>query len=459
MIVLKKIKKPEYEEDIKPVLISDETIKDRFDKVIKKMMDGLFDILVIYADLEHGGNFEYLTGFLPRFEEALLVIHKDKTAYMILGNENLNKCSKSRIKCLPIHMPHFSLPNQPMDNKESVFEILSKAKLDRANKIGLVGWKNILSAKEDSKELFDIPHFIVENIKKVNSKAKILNATDLFIGEDGVRTVNNANEVAHYEFGAALAGNCMLKAMDNIAPEKSEMEIASFLDAYGQDHNVVSIMATGERFEKANMYPTDKKIKAGDAISITTGFKGGLQSRAGYAVKCADQLDDKVKDYLDVLAIPYFKAVKTWLENIRIGMKGGELYDLIESVLPKKIYNWSLNPGHLCADEEWLSSPIYKGSKETIKSGMLLQIDIIPSKKGYAGISCESGIFMADETLRNEIRTQYPQMQKRIEKRREYIVKTLGINLSKEVMPTSGMVAYCRPFLLNYDEALISEAD
>ena len=35
------------------------------------MQEENFDILVIYADLEHGSNFEYLCGFLPRFEEAL----------------------------------------------------------------------------------------------------------------------------------------------------------------------------------------------------------------------------------------------------------------------------------------------------------------------------------------------------------------------------------------------------
>ena len=47
--------------------------------------------MLIYGDLEHGSNFEYLTGFLPRFEEALLAVHQNGTAYLLLCNENLNK--------------------------------------------------------------------------------------------------------------------------------------------------------------------------------------------------------------------------------------------------------------------------------------------------------------------------------------------------------------------------------
>ena len=85
-------------------------------------------------------------------------------------------------------------------------------------------------------------------------------------------------------------------------------------------------------------------------------------------------------------------------------MSGGELYDLIEQVLPKEKYRWSLCPGHLTADEEWMSSPVYEASEEILESGMMLQTDIIPSVPGYAGTSAESTIALADESLRMERR-------------------------------------------------------
>ncbi len=454
MIQLKEIKTPKLEQDLVPVTVSDETMQERKEKLLAKMRKEGYETIVVYADLEHGSNFEYLCGFLPRFEEALLVLHSSGQAYMVLGNENLNKAVKSRIEVTAVHMPHFSLPNQPMKTEKSVAGILAQCGLSKAKKIGLVGWKNFTSKFDDNAALYDIPYFIVEAIKNICKQAKISNAAYLFIGENGLRTTNNANEFAHYEFGAALAGNCILEAMEELDVGKTEMQVAEKLAAFGQRHNVVTIMATGERFEKANMYPSNKVIKRGDRISITTGFKGGLQSRSGYAVSCAEELPEGEKDYLEKVAIPYFSAVKIWLEMIHIGMAGKELYDRIEGALPKAQYGWSLNPGHLCADEEWLASPVYPGSVEVLKSGMLFQIDIIPSVPGYGGISCESGVLLADEGLREEIKKEYPEIWNRIQKRRVYIQEELGIHISDEILPTSNATAYCRPFLLNREAAL-----
>ena len=445
MIKLKEVEAPKPEEGLIPVMLSDVTMQK----------DG-FDAVVVYADLEHGSNFEYLCGFLPRFEEALLILHANGKAFMVLGNENLNKAGKARIEAVPIHMPHFSLPNQPMQTEKSVAQILASCELEDAEKIGLIGWKNFTSHVEHNHLLFDLPYFLVEALKTVCGKAQFTNAAYLLIGENGVRTTNNANEFAHYEYGAALAGNCILKTMDRLKVGKTEMEMAETLAADGQRHSVVTIMATGARFEKANLYPGNKQIQCGDKISITTGFKGGLQSRAGYAVECAEQLPEKEQDYLKAVAIPYFQAVKTWLETIKIGINGNDLYEAVETVLPKEEYGWTLNPGHLCADEEWMSSPIYPQSEETLQSGMLFQIDIIPSVNGYGGVSCESGILLADEQLRKAIAKEYPAVWERIVKRRAYMQEVLGIRIQEDVLPTSMATAYLRPYLLKKEMALAS---
>ena len=456
MIKLKEIEAPKPEEGLIPVMLSDETMQNRKARLLENMQKDGFDAVVVYADLEHGSNFEYLCGFLPRFEEALLILHANGKAFMVLGNENLNKAGKARIEAVPIHMPHFSLPNQPMQTEKSVAQILASCELEDAEKIGLIGWKNFTSHVEDNHLLFDLPYFLVEALKTVCGKAQFANAAYLLIGENGVRTTNNANEFAHYEYGAALAGNCILKTMDRLKVGKTEMEMAETLAADGQRHSVVTIMATGARFEKANLYPGNKQIQCGDKISITTGFKGGLQSRAGYAVECAEQLPEKEQDYLKAVAIPYFQAVKTWLETIKIGINGNDLYEAVEAVLPKEDYGWTLNPGHLCADEEWMSSPIYPQSEETLQSGMLFQIDIIPSVNGYGGVSCESGILLADEQLRKAIAKEYPAVWERIVKRRAYMQEVPGIRIQEDVLPTSMATAYLRPYLLKKEMALAS---
>lgn len=267
--------------------------------------------------------------------------------------------------------------------------------------------------------------------------------------------VNNANELAHYEYGASLASDAMLSTMDRIEVGVKEISLGNELTRDGQYQNVVCIASSGPRYIKGNMFPTNRCVQLGDAISLTVGYKGGLSSRSGYAIVNESQLPKDVSNYLQRLVIPYYNAYVTWLETIKIGMKGNEMFQRIETVLPRNEYHWSLCPGHLVADEEWMSSPIYEGSKEEIKSGMMFQIDIIPSLSGYAGVCCESTIALANADLREAIKQDYPELYSRIEKRRDYLINTLGIKLPLEVLPLCSSVAYLRPYLLSKEKALI----
>lgn len=455
-ITLAAIKEPEIYLNVPSVVLNDPTIEERRRKVLQGMAQQNLDSLVVYADKEHGGNFEYLTGFIPRFEEGLLVLHNSGEAVLVLGNENLKLAQHSRIPASVVHAPWFSLPNQPMDTTLSLSEVLQQAGLRGQKRVGIAGWKLFTGINGNNKSLFDIPTFIFLALQSALTPAcELINATDLFISpRQGARTTNNANEIAHYEYGANLASSAALSALNAIELGKTEKAIAALLAADGQANNVVTIAATGDRFENANLYPSDKQIQKGDKFSLTVSYKGGLTSRAAYVVSQADELHEEVSDYLDVVAIPYYRAVVAWLENMRVGVKGHEVYDLIERVLPKTEYHWHLNPGHLVADEEWLCSPIYPASDIPLSSGMLLQIDIIPSRKGYAGASIEDTVALADEPLRQKLATLYPELWQRISARRNYIRDVLNIHLHEDVLPLSNTVGYLRPYLLNKELAL-----
>ncbi|MFP2505828.1 M24 family metallopeptidase [Buttiauxella gaviniae] len=458
-ITLAAIEQPAIYLNTPSVVLNNQTIEERLRKVLQGMAQQNLDSLVVYADKEHGGNFEYLTGFIPRFEEGLLVLHKSGEAVLVLGNENLKLAQHSRIPASVVHAPWFSLPNQPMETTLSLSEVLQQAGLRGQKRVGIAGWKLFTGINDNNKSLFDIPTFIFLALQSALTPAcELLNATDLFISpRQGARTTNNANEIAHYEYGANLASSAALSALNAIELGKTEKSIAALLAADGQANNVVTIAATGDRFENANLYPSDKQIQKGDKFSLTVSYKGGLTSRAAYVVSQADELHDEVSDYLDVVAIPYYQAVVSWLEYMRVGVKGHEVYELIEQVLPKTEHHWHLNPGHLVADEEWLCSPIYPASDIPLSSGMLLQIDIIPSRKGYAGASIEDTIALADETLRLQIATLYPELWQRISARRKYIRDVLNIHLHEDVLPLSNTVGYLRPYLLNKDLALICQ--
>ena len=223
-----------------------------------------------------------------------------------------------------------------------------------------------------------------------------------------VRCINNVNELEHYEFGASLASDRMLEAMQRLNEGVSEMSIGDVLNAYGQRNSVVTIAAAGKRFIKANLYPTQNQVEIGDPISLTVGYKGGLSSRAGYAVHDAEELPATAQNYLEAVVKPYYTAVVAWLENVHCG---SSLVMMFINWL--KMYCLRINITGIyvqvtfTADEEWLASPIYENSQEVIESGMLFQIDIIPSVTGYAGTSCECSVALADEHLRENIKIQH----------------------------------------------------
>lgn len=437
-----------------PVDLTAATWRERQNRILGLMKKNGLDMLAVYGDREHGGNFAYLTGFEPRFEEAVLVLGQDGHGVMMLGNENMKMCAHSTIVAEPLHVPYFSLPNQPMGNKTDMAGLFAQAGIRKGMTMGVAGWKLFTSQLDDNSQLFDVPYFIVEGLKQAVGDGTLKAASHLFIHPGyGARTSVNANEIAHYEFGAALASGCVCRAMDGMKPGMTEMEAAGLMCHYGQPISVTTICACGSRFEGGVVFPRNKVIKKGDKFSLTMGLRGGLSSRAAYVAAGEEDMDPAVRDYMKVLAMPYYKALAAWYGNVGTDVLGGDLYKLIEKVLPKADFSWSLNPGHLTSDEEWLSSPIYPQSEICLKSGMMLQMDIIPGIPGYGGAGAEDGIVLADQELREELKQQYPDTWKRFERRRSYMKEELGIALRPEVLPMSDIAGYMRPYLLNREYA------
>lgn len=260
-----KCEKPIIEKEYNYVELTDETMKQRLSNIKAKMLEKNLDSLVIYGDREHGSNFEYLTGFIPRFEEALLVINKNNN-YLLLGNENMKMAAKARIENTVIHVPYFSLPNQPMEDDCGLIEPLIKARINKDFKVGTVGWKVFASKIQNNRKIFELPSLIIESLKEIVSDGSLENHSDLFLKE--VRSIKNANEVAHYAYGVALSSNAILNIYENIELGKTDTKMAYYLEVNGQPNSVTTIFALGERYINANLYPREKVIKTGDKISV-----------------------------------------------------------------------------------------------------------------------------------------------------------------------------------------------
>ena len=112
---------------------------------------------------------------------------------------------------------------------------------------------------------------------------------------------------------------------------------------------------------------------------------------------------------------PYFEAVAEWLEAVRIGRTGGALeHDHCPSA-GRQVLRIFLNPGHQIHLDEWVNSPVGPGSKVELRSGMALQVDIIPATgTDYFTTNIEDGIALADATLRADLEQRYPKMWQRM---------------------------------------------
>ena len=103
----------------------------RMKKLYSRMDKENLDAVVIYADREHYSNFRYMAAFEPRFEEGILVIHRNGNNFVLLGNECYGLYHECKVPVSPLLCQILSLPNQPMDRFTSMKEMFEKAGLEK----------------------------------------------------------------------------------------------------------------------------------------------------------------------------------------------------------------------------------------------------------------------------------------------------------------------------------------
>jgi hypothetical protein len=180
-----------------------------------------------------------------------------------------------------------------------------------------------------------------------------------------------------------------------------------------------------------------------------------LNARAGFVVASDEELPKAIRDYVPKLVAPYYEAIASWYEKLRIGVTGGELWKAVHDRIGDSFFGVHLNPGHITSLEEWLSSPSYEGSKERLNSGMVINVDVIPSTgTKYYTTNVEDSLALADVKLRGELEEKYPEAWTRIQLRRVFMIEELGLRLAPEVLPFSNIPAYLSPFILSPNRAM-----
>ncbi len=452
-VELTELRLPEFGLPAVQPFIPAETYLARIDAAMARAGDAGYDALLVYGDREHFANLAYLTGYDPRFEEALLILLPGRRPTLLLGNEGMAYSGVSPLELDRVLYQSFSLLGQPRGESPMLRDILNAAGLRSGQRLGIAGWKAFDERESSEPErALEIPAFIVETLADLaGARDRLWNATEIFMHPaTGLRATNDVDQLACFEFAATFTSQAVRNLIFGVEAGLSEFEAVALMQMTGLPQSCHLMLSSGERAGLGLASPSLRRLQAGDPVFLAYGIWGALNARGGWLAHDARDLPEGVRDYVDKLVAPYFRAIVEWYEAIGIGVTGGELQAIIDRHLGDPFFGIGLNPGHLIHLDEWLHSPIYAGSEIPLRSGMAIQVDVIPATHSpYHTSNIEDGIALADEPLRKAFWQKYPAAWDRIQQRRNFMRHQLGIQLKPEVLPFSNMPAYLPPFWLS----------
>jgi len=446
---------PDFGSFKQPVQHNCEEYISRINLVKSKLEELKLTHLVVYGDREHFANIMYLTGFDPRYEEVLLIISRDRIPVILVGNE-----CEDYLKISPLYrdkkirkekFQFFSLLNQPNNESRPLSEILLDEGINSHSSIGCAGWKYFMDKYSMlKKHVIEIPGFIVDDLRNIAGFDNVINATGIFMDPDnGLRTFCSPTDIAFFEFSNILSSEGMKKVLMGISDNIIDYELVKMIDYTGIPFSCHVSILNGSNYKYGLSSPDGHLIKKGEPFSMNIAYRGSNICRAGWVAHTNKDLPDKAKNYIENFAGIYFSALARWFGLLKIGVSGARIVNIIEEELSFQKFGVYLNPGHLSHLDEWVSSPIFKRSKIKLHSGMYLQSDIIPRSEDYFSTRAEDGYILADKDLRMNLKRKFPKVYNRCEKRRSFMINSLGIEISDEVLPLSDIPALIQPFLLS----------
>ncbi len=437
--------------DAMPVLPA-RLYSERMERLSDAMARAGYERLLVYADREHSANLAYLTGFDPRFEEALLIVGSDQQPLLLTGNECVGMAAAAPLPMRVELFQDFSLPAQPRERSRQLPQILESEGIGAGGHVGVVGWKTY-----SRRDQHDVPSYLIDAIRdQVGDVSLVINATPLLIDAvHGLRVINDVEQLAWFEWAACHTSEGVKRLLRGLEIGMTEQEAVQLLQWNGMPLSCHLMLTAGERATLGLLSPSDRPIQRGDRFTTAFGIWGALNCRAGFVVAGADELPQGIGDYVDKLVAPYFAAIVEWYEALHVGQTGGALYEIVDRHLGDPFFGIFLNPGHQIHLDEWVNSPITEGSQLPLRSGMAFQADVIPATgTDYFTTNIEDGLALADEDLRDEIARLYPGMWQRVQARRDFMEQGLGIRLHADVLPFSNIPAYLAPFLLRPDRVM-----
>ncbi|MEQ8964913.1 MAG: M24 family metallopeptidase [Azospirillaceae bacterium] len=449
---LVEIEPPAPEEPLDLPVLDPGIYRARFARFMDRVDRAGLEIAAVFADREHSANLAWLTGFDPRFEEALLIARPGADPILLTGPENQGPAGDSPVGLDVRLYPPMGLMGQAREATPPLGALLAEAGIQDGMTVGVAGWKYYTAVESPDPEAWlEIPSYLADALRRaVGASGRVVNGGPILMDAGtGLRAVHEIDQLAVMEASACHTSAAVGRVIRAARPGLREVEIARALEPLGLPLCCHPMLSSGPRAWHGLLSPTARTVERGDAITTAYGVQGALNCRAGWLAEGPEDLPAGARDYVDRLVAPYFGAVAEWYETVGLDVTGGDLDAVIRRRLGDPFFGIGLNPGHLIGLDEWMNSPVRPGDTTPLASGMALQVDIIPATGGpYFTTNIEDGIALLDADGRAAFAERHPAAWARIEARRAFMGDVLGIRLKPEVLPFSDLAGWLPPFWL-----------
>ncbi len=242
-----------------------------------------YDVLLVYADREHFANLAYLTGFDPRFEEALLILAPGRAPVLLAGNEDVTYTAIGPLRLDVVLYQTFSLLGQPRSTSAPLSTILRDAGLGGSGsaRVGIAGWKYFISSEAEEPDLWsEAPAYLVDTLRGLGCAVR--NAGRLFMEpERGLRAVSDVDQLASFEFASTHGSQSLRTLLFNVRPGMTEFEAFQLMAPIGLPFSCHPLVFSGERAALGLPSPSGRVLEGRGPRLCLAGLLGQQQRAAG----------------------------------------------------------------------------------------------------------------------------------------------------------------------------------
>ena len=428
------------------------TYEARVEALLERADARGYDRLVVYADREHSANMAFLTGFDPRFEEALLILGPTGQPVILVGNECYGMAGAAPLPMRRELFQDLSLPSQPRDRSRPLADILEGEGIRPGGRVGVIGWKTYAS-----RATIEVPAFVVDELRRsVGPSGTVENANDLLIdAADGLRVINDVDQLAAFEYASCQTSHGVRRLLVGLRPGLREYEAVRLLEWNGAPLSCHLMLTAGPRARLGLLSPARPPDRAGRSVHGGVRHLGrahlpGRVRRRGR--RGAARRDPRLRR----------AARRTVLRDGGRVVRGAprrpdrrRAPGDRRSAPRRPVLRHLPQPGSPAPPRRVDQLADRTAIDDRAASGMVFQVDIIPATgTDYFTTNIEDGLALADASLRAAFAASYPDAWARIQARRRFMTDALGIDLHPDVLPFSNIPAFLPPFLLRPDRVM-----